>query len=194
MTLYCIRHGQTDWNAEQRFQGQRDIALNALGQQQASRNGEALGALLGADAGLFDFVSSPLGRTCETMERIRSAMGLDPKAYRTDARLVEICFGDWEGSTLGDLEKHFPKVMLERHRDKWNFQPPGQAAESFEMLAERIMPWLQSVSGPTVCVTHGGVMRTILQIRTGMDRDEAANLTIAQDRILKLDGATAVWL
>jgi broad specificity phosphatase PhoE len=194
MTLYCIRHGQTDWNAHQRFQGQRDIPLNALGQQQAGRNGVALGDLLRSTAGAFDFVASPLGRTRETMERIRTAMGLDPKAYRTDARLKEICFGDWEGSTLGDLERNFPQIMLERHRDKWNFKPPGADAESFEMLAARIMPWLQSVTTPTVCVSHGGIMRTILQIRTGMDRDEAANLDIPQDKILKLDGATAVWL
>ncbi len=193
MTLYFIRHGQTDWNAEQRFQGQRDIPLNALGRQQASRNGVVLGAMLGENAGAFDFVASPLGRTRETMERLRAAMDLDPNAYSTDPRLLEICFGDWEGSTLGDLETHFPDIMLERHRDKWNFKPPGIQAESFEMLSARIRPWLQSLARPTVCVTHGGVMRTILQIRTGMDRDEAANLTIPQDKILKIAAETAVW-
>ena len=86
--IYFLRHGQTDWNAERRFQGHLDIPLNETGRGQASRNGRALAAAIG-EAGAFDFVSSPLVRASETMEIVRREMGLDPKAYRTDLRLRE---------------------------------------------------------------------------------------------------------
>ena len=64
MLIYMIRHGQTDWNADERLQGQQDIALNDLGRSQATRNGETLVARLGSAAS-YDFVSSPLSRTRE---------------------------------------------------------------------------------------------------------------------------------
>ena len=98
--VYFVRHGQTDWNAEHRLQGQADIALNALGRAQATRNGRKLAELI-ADPADFDFVASPLGRTRETMELVRAAMGLEPHGYRTDPRLIEVHFGDWQGHTLG---------------------------------------------------------------------------------------------
>ncbi|RYE68854.1 MAG: histidine phosphatase family protein, partial [Rhizobiaceae bacterium] len=119
MLLYVIRHGQTDWNAEGRLQGQKDIPLNDTGRLQATGNGEALKELLGDDVADFDFVASPLSRTRETMERLRTAMGLDPLAYRTDDRLVEVSFGDWEGQTLAEVKKLEPELLKERKRQKW---------------------------------------------------------------------------
>lgn len=194
MSLFLVRHGQTDWNAEARFQGQRDIALNDHGRGQAFGNGEKLASLLGGNAASYDFVASPLSRTRETMEIVRDAMGLDAKAYRTDDRLVEICFGDWEGLTLAELTKAFPDVMKQRQLRKWDFLPPGDRAESFETLSMRSTDWLNSVNLPTVCVTHGGIIRTLLVALTGMDKEDAANLDIAQDMILKVDGKHAEWL
>ena len=105
--LYFARHGETDWNRERRLQGQHDIPLNALGRVQASRCGELLRGLLerdGRPAAQYDYVSSPLGRARETMELMRAAMGLDPGAYRTDARLMEMSFGRWEGFTFAELQ------------------------------------------------------------------------------------------
>ncbi|MEO1066982.1 MAG: histidine phosphatase family protein, partial [Pseudomonadota bacterium] len=85
--IYFIRHGQTDWNAEARFQGQQDIPLNDLGRDQARRNGTTLRDLI--DPADFDFVASPLSRTRDTMEIVRRAMGLDPMTYAMDERLRE---------------------------------------------------------------------------------------------------------
>src|SRR5436305_14214838 len=102
--VYFVRHGETDWNRERRLQGRHDSPLNALGRVQASHGGELLRDLLDRDgrpAGGYDYVSSPLGRARETMELMRAAMGLDPTAYRTDARLMEMSFGRWEGFTFG---------------------------------------------------------------------------------------------
>jgi probable phosphoglycerate mutase len=188
-----IRHGQTAWNAEGRLQGQKDIPLNETGRKQAAGNGLALKGLLGDTVSDFDFVASPLGRTRETMEIMRGAMGLDPLAYRTDPRLVEVSFGDWEGFTLPELKESTPERVEERARAKWNFIPPGETAESYEILCWRIGSWLADVTKPTVCVSHGGVFRAAFRLN-GMDEEEAANTPIHQDRILRIDAAGMHWL
>lgn len=187
MLIYMIRHGQTDWNVEGRMQGQKDIGLNEIGRQQASENGRKLGQILGDSAGNFDFVSSPLGRTRDTMERLRAAMGLDPTQYRMDDRLKELSFGDWEGSTLQELAQVSPERVAERARQKWGFIPPGDDAESYEILSWRIGAWLKSVEMPTVCVSHGGVIRSCFRLIGDVGEDEACEMNIPQDRILKID-------
>jgi broad specificity phosphatase PhoE len=191
--IYIARHGQTDWNAEHRLQGQADTDMNALGRSQADGNGRLLRKLI-PDPGQFDFVSSPLRRTRETMERIRAAMGLDPHAYRTDARLMELHFGDWQGFTYQEVEEREPGSAERRLFDKWNFLPPGEKAESYEMLADRVRPWLAEVTCPTVCVTHGGIVRVLFHLLAGMPEAEAAAMDVPQDRVLRLEGKSLEWL
>lgn len=186
MLIYVIRHGQTDWNAEGRLQGQKDIPINAIGREQATRNGETLRDLVGPADG-FDFVASPLGRTRETMERLRTAMGLDPMGYRTDERLRELSFGDWEGFTTAEIKKTTPERLRERSKNKWSFIPPGEDAESYEILSWRIGAWLASLNGPTISVSHGGVLRSLFRIIGNVDENEAANMPIHQDRIVKIE-------
>ncbi|MFN3507201.1 MAG: histidine phosphatase family protein [Allorhizobium sp.] len=187
MLIYMIRHGQTDWNAEGRMQGQKDIGLNDIGRQQATENGRTLAQILSAKTGDFDYVSSPLGRTRDTMERLRAAMGLEPTQYRTDDRLKELSFGDWEGSTLPELAQVFAERVAERARQKWGFIPPGDDAESYEILSWRVGAWLKSVEKPTVCVSHGGVIRSCFRLIGDVGEDEACDMNIPQDRILKID-------
>lgn len=188
-----IRHGQTDWNAEGRLQGQKDIPLNETGRQQASGNGRALKAILGESAADFDYVASPLGRTRETMERARTAMGLDPLAYRTDERLVEVSFGDWEGFTISELKQTVRDKVKARARSKWDFIPPGENAESYEILSWRVGSWFTNIDRPTVCVSHGGVFRALFKF-SGMPVVEASNAPVHQDRILRIDDQGVTWL
>ena len=181
-----VRHGQTDWNAEGRLQGQQDIALNERGRAQATRNGQVLLGMIG-DPSSYDFVASPLSRTRETMERLRSAMGLDPFAYRTDERLLELSFGDWEGHTLAEVHDFAPDRLLARDAQKWSFIPPGTDAESYEILSWRVGAWLKSLDRPTVCVTHGGVVRSVFRLVADTTEEEAAKMNVPQDKILKVD-------
>lgn len=196
MLIYVVRHGQTDWNAEYRLQGQKDIPLNATGRGQADANGITLGGILGSDARRYDFVSSPLSRTRETMERVRAGMGLTPELYRTDDRLRELSFGAWEGRTLKEVGASDPKLLEKREEDKWAFVPPGDDAESYEILSWRIGAWLKDVVGPTVCVAHGGVIRALFRIVADIAPEEAAELPIPQDNILRLDpeAGTIGWV
>lgn len=154
----------------------------------------ALGGILGADARHFDFVASPLGRTRETMERVRRAMGLDPDAYRTDERLKEVSFGDWEGHTLPELKRSAPQRIAERRAVKWDFIPPGEDAESYEILSWRIAAWLRDVTKPTVCVSHGGVIRVLFKLFGEMEAEEAATAAIPQDRLLRISGNAIGWV
>jgi broad specificity phosphatase PhoE len=181
-----IRHGQTDWNAEGRLQGQKDIPLNALGRSQATRNGERLHDMIGK-GDEFSFVASPLSRTRETMERLRTAMGLDPAGYSTDKRLVEVSFGDWEGHTLAEIDRIAPERLAARGEEKWSFIPPGETAESYEILCWRVGAWLQSVDRPTVCVSHGGIIRSLFRLIGDMPEQMAAVTPTPQDRILRIE-------
>ncbi len=196
MLIYMIRHGQTDWNAEERLQGQKDIPLNNLGRKQATRNGALLLDLIGQDLAAYDFVSSPLSRTRETMERLRLAMELPEKDYRTDERLLELSFGDWEGKTLQEVGVDAPERIAARMKQKWGFIPPGVAAESYEILSWRVGAWLRSVRSQTVAVSHGGVIRSLFRLIAKVHEDEAAMMTVPQDRILRIDvkAGTMTWL
>jgi broad specificity phosphatase PhoE len=191
--VYLVRHGQTDWNAEHRLQGQADIDLNAVGRSQAERNGRKLAELI-ADPAEFDFVASPLSRTRETMELVRRAMNLLPKDYSTDARLLEVHFGDWQGYTLAELDRMTPGTTAARELDKWNFVPPGDAAESYAMLHRRVAPWFEALTRPTVCVTHGGVFRVLFRMAGKKPIREAAALDIAQDRVLRFEDGKLDWI
>jgi broad specificity phosphatase PhoE len=161
--LYFVRHGETDWNAERRLQGQRDVPLNALGRKQAVRCGELLRDLLavsGATPQQFAFTSSPLSRASETMEILRTGLGVAPADYAIDARLAELSFGRWEGLTYKEVRALDRSVLATRERDKWNFQPPG--GESYAQLLVRVREWHDSVLGDAVVTAHGGVARVLL--------------------------------
>jgi len=159
--IYLVRHGQTDWNATLRLQGQEDTPLNDTGRGQASRNGSVLAKIL-SNRHEFDFVASPLGRTCETMEIVRKALGLSADGYRTDDVLKEIHFGDWQGKTWDQLRETHPQEIAARFDDPWNTVAPGKGGESFAMLSDRALGWLGSVKQDTVVVTHGGIIRCVM--------------------------------
>ena len=182
-TLVFLRHGETDWNRESRLQGQKDIPLNDLGRRQARRNGEvARTAVPGVET--FDFVASPLVRCRETMEIAREAMGLPRDGYRTDDRLKEITFGQWEGWTTEEMWRRDPAAMAARDADKWRFAPPG--GESYAELKERIDPWVEELARPTFVVSHGGIGR-VLRIRfMGEEPLTAVSVNVAQDRVFVL--------
>jgi probable phosphoglycerate mutase len=176
--LYYIRHGETDWNVESRLQGQRDIPINAHGRAQADCCGEILRDLLARESGEPDFVASPLGRARETMERIRTVLGRDPRNYRTDERLAEVSFGLWEGFTLAELATRFPDEAAARERDKWGFTPPQ--AESYATMSLRMRAWYDALDRDTVAVAHGGTLRGLI-VQLGIaSKNEAPFLDITQ--------------
>ncbi|QKV18893.1 histidine phosphatase family protein [Oricola thermophila] len=189
--FFMIRHGETDWNRERRYQGQVDIPLNALGRAQAAGNGRLL-ASLGLDWSGWRFFSSPLGRARETMEIMRGEMGLDPGGYMTDDRLVEITFGAWERKRIEELEAEEPEEMARRNADKWTHTPPG--GESYAEAVKRVSAFLDELTGPSVVVCHGGILRATRFIIEDVDGTEIADWPVPQDKVYRFDGADTHWL
>jgi broad specificity phosphatase PhoE len=189
------RHGQTAYNAENRLQGQRDIPLNGKGREQASAIGRFLHDHLGAEFMRLDaigaFWASPLGRTRQTMELARVAMGLPPQPYRLDARLMELSFGDWEGLNWDEVEARHPEGVKARRADKWSFAPPH--GESYADLVERVKTWLAERDNDVFMVAHGGVARVLLALLAGVATSVAADAEIWQGRALIFDKGEFSW-
>jgi probable phosphoglycerate mutase len=162
-TIYYIRHGETDWNVAGRLQGRHDVALNARGRAQALHCGQVLHDLFareGRDPAGLDYVSSPLVRATETLALAREALGLLPAGYRTEERLSEIAFGDWEGCTLAQLRTRDPQRLAAREHDKFRFVPPN--GESYESVMRRMADWYESLTRDTVAAAHGGTARGLI--------------------------------
>lgn len=191
--IYIARHGQTAWNATARVQGQAEADLNETGRRQAAVNGQTLSRLVPDPSG-FRFIASPMRRTRETMEIIRETMGLPRDGYELEPRIVEVHFGDWQGFTFAELEAANPGSTAMRDLDKWNFVPPGQGAESYAMLAERIRPWISQLQGPVIVVTHGGVIRSLFHTLNGLSDRDASMMDVAQDRIFEVRGGRIEWV
>ncbi len=191
--LIFIRHGETDWNAEGRLQGQHDIPINGRGRDQAGSAGRDARKYI-AREGLtgLRYVASPLSRTRETMEIARGAMGLDPRDYDLDDRLMELSFGRWEGLIWPEVQAMDPWAAKAREGDKWLFQPPG--GESYAMLADRLRPWLATVTCDTLVVSHGGVARVLMAMIGGVPVSDAPLMDIHQGRVLIFQNGSRRWL
>jgi probable phosphoglycerate mutase len=191
VTLYFLRHGETDWNAVQRYQGQIDIPLNETGRRQAVRNGQRLRALLGSRAATLDFVASPLARASETMRIARKEMALEPDAFRRDDRLKEQHYGHWEGQLWHELPRIDPEGYAARELDKWGWCPRG--GESYRMLSERIAGWLAEIEVDMVVAAHGAVSRVLRGLVLGIEGADVTELEVPQDRVLVLRAGSMQW-
>jgi broad specificity phosphatase PhoE len=194
-TIFFIRHGETDWNAEGRLQGQRDIPLNALGRVQAEEAGKILSSLSSsfvAQVEDLDWWVSPLLRTRETAERAREAIGLHPTYYKMDERLKELSFGLWEGMTWKDVRRADPAGALKREKGKWHMVPPE--GESYVMLAERVTAFLAGLTRDTVMVSHGGVGRAMMHLVAGQTKEHAAAQDIWQGKVLLFQNGACRWV
>ena len=194
--ILFVRHGETEYNAGGRLQGQRDIPLNRRGRAQASAIGralakampEAIATLEAAEA----FIASPLVRTRQTMELARAALGLGPERYALDPALKELTFGEWEGLTWPQVWKRDPAGARARETDKWNFAPPD--GESYAMLAERLQPWLEQRDADCFVVSHGGVARALMTLIADVSPSAAENADIWQGKAILFEGGGLSWI
>ncbi|HET9626964.1 MAG TPA: histidine phosphatase family protein [Kofleriaceae bacterium] len=178
-TLVLVRHGETAWNREGRFQGHLDIPLNEVGRSQA----RALRARLTAPnhAHLFDdahtaVVTSDLKRAHETAE---IAFGGGGRTLHVRRELREFCYGVFEGFTRTEIEARFPGVMAEWLRGEPHFAIEG--GESRAAVHARthaaVRGFLAEVAQPhVIVVAHGGVLRQLL-LACFHDRSELGGLS-----------------
>jgi broad specificity phosphatase PhoE len=127
--LLLVRHGETTWNVEGRYQGQADPPLSERGRAQAEATAQKL-----ADQGLQVLYSSPLRRASETAQIIALRLGL---SVGYDPRLMEINQGEWEGMLVTDIEQHWPALFSRWVHDPWLVTLPG--GESLSQLQMRVL-------------------------------------------------------
>jgi broad specificity phosphatase PhoE len=170
--LHLIRHGQTDWNIEGRFQGQADPPLNASGLAQA----EALAAALGP--GLHQALyTSDLTRARQTAAALAARTGL---AARLEPRLREVHHGQWDGLLLAEIVGRYPDDWAARARLPETARPPG--GETVREVAARVSAALDDIArqhpaGSVLVVSHG------LALATALCRAQGLPLGQAHDRI-----------
>jgi probable phosphoglycerate mutase len=183
-TIYYIRHGETEWNALGRLQGVQDIPLNELGREQSVHAGHVLADLLlrdGDSASSIGFVASPLGRARQTMELLRGSLNLPLSGYAIDDRLREIGYGEWEGSTLAEMQAKDPDLFARRQAEKWTVAPPG--GESYVAVQARMAEWYQGLNADIVAVAHGGTARALMVALGLKTPQNAADLPIQQGAV-----------
>ena len=156
--LWLIRHGQTDWNLERRFQGRSDIPLNETGIKEA----HALAATLCGQS--FDAIySSPLQRALQTAQALAEQLNLP---IQIDPDLVESAHGDWEGMLFSEIKEHYPALLHARRENPLVSRPPGPA-ESIPEVAERMAAAANRIAGchpqQRILVTsHGLALATLI--------------------------------
>lgn len=193
--LYFVRHGETDWNAEGRYQGSRDIPLNDRGRGQAALNGELLRNLLQRSGRLatdFSWYVSPLSRTRETMQNVRSRQPEPLPDVTIDPRLIEISFGIYEGHLHTDLAADTMAIAGERDAGFWHFRPPQ--GESYDDVARRVLDFGASLTGPSIIVSHGGILRVLRHLIEGFPHERAVNWFPPQDSVIHfIEGKSVVY-
>ncbi|HEY9066134.1 MAG TPA: histidine phosphatase family protein [Burkholderiaceae bacterium] len=179
--MLAVRHGETDWNVENRIQGQLDVPLNDVGRWQAHRL-----ALAMAEESVDAIYASDLLRTVQTATPTSRGCGVD---VVTDTGLRERGFGVFEGLTFTEIEQRWPEQSA-----RWRRRDPSFGAEGGETLGDF---YARSVDAATrlaaahagqtiVLVTHGGVLDCLYRAASRVPLDAPRSWQIGNASINRL--------
>ena len=159
LTLYIVRHGETEWNQEGRIQGRLNSSLTEKGRKYAWLLG---GCLKNVEFG--EVITSPSDRTLETTEIILEGRGL---LYQKDERIMEMDMGPWQGLTKTEIREKFPDEY-----DCFMMRPDlyqNDGAESFIDIYKRAEDFLtrvkkKAVTGNLLVVSHGLFIKSLFLV------------------------------
>ena len=158
LDLILVRHGETEWNEERRYQGQSDIPLSVSGEQQAALVAEAL---LGRK---FDAIySSDLKRAWQTAAAI---VKKNNQTVLPETRLREMNFGILEGLTWDEAEEKYPEILKAWLED---YNHPPESGETMDAFSLRVLSFFEELKSQytnetILLVAHGGVLREIIRL------------------------------
>ena len=183
MKLFLTRHGQTDWNIARRYQGHSNTELNQVGIRQA----EQLAKRLSAET-IHAIYSSDLSRAMTTAEIIANAQEQAP-VFRSDMRLRELSFGDWEGMTYREMSAHSPELFDAWMKDSLTISTPN--GETHRQLAERVQAAFDEIKAKhkeetVLIVGHSGSMQTLLALLLGVDLSRYWQFRVSQASLSEL--------
>ncbi|HJV09214.1 MAG TPA: histidine phosphatase family protein [Acidimicrobiales bacterium] len=154
--LLLLRHGESTWNADGRWQGQADPPLSPLGEEQAAD------AARGLRPGQFSrVVSSNLRRALRTAEILAEALG---RPVEVDADLREIDVGDWQGLTRAEIRARAPEALADWSEGRSESTPGGELRADLTDRAQRAVIRAAASSSPgdrILVVTHGALIRNL---------------------------------
>ena len=187
--IYLIRHGETAWNAQGRYQGQKDSPLTKHGIAQADEMGMLLAQRIGAPAHEFTGYVSPLGRAQETARRISKFV---PLRFADEPRLMEVSVGTWDGMSHDEISWAFPGALDGADAFDWFFRSPD--GETFDGACERVRSWLSEVSAPAVAVTHGLTSRLVRGVYLDLPKREMLELPVPQNGFYRLSKGCVAFI
>ncbi len=189
MSIYLVRHGQTEWNTEGRKQGQSDSELTGKGIAQAKANAKMLKSLFGEVNHCTDLrlISSPLKRARDSAKYIQSALGLTAKSLEIADEIMEIAYGNWEGLTNEDVDVRYPGQRKIRNQDRWNYIFDG--GESYGMVYDRVTSWMSGLAADVtnVVITHDMVSRLMRGHYLGLDNSTILSTAHPHDVVYLLE-------
>jgi 2,3-bisphosphoglycerate-dependent phosphoglycerate mutase len=156
--LMLVRHGETEWNAQRRYQGQSDVPLSALGRRQAELVAEQL-----AGHEIDAVYASDLKRAWETARIIVAKIGQD---IFSEPRLRELKFGILEGLTFDEAQAQYPEMIAAWLND---FHQPPKGGETIDLFNARVVSLLEDLKQKheeqtVLLVAHGGPLSEILRV------------------------------
>ena len=183
--IYLLRHGETVFNTQGRYQGQLDSPLTELGIEQVQQNADMLKSLIG-DVQQWKVFSSTLGRAMQSTEIICQTIGFDFNHVEKDDRLAEVAVGDWAGLTTKEIEHTWPSLLENTDHYNWYFNAPN--GESYDTVASRLTDWLDSIKDEqkVIVISHGLTGRILRGIYSGLAKEKALTLDVSQDVFFKL--------
>ena len=187
--LVLLRHGETEYNREGRWQGSgSDPSLTERGVEQARAAAAALEGVR------FDAVyASDLVRAVETARIVAAALGL---SVQMEEGLREMAHGAWEGKSVEEVLATWPEEHAALEADPWSVGRPG--GESYRDLAARLWPVLDGIAdrhpgGRVLAVTHGGPIRLVLSQLTGTPLTRRDRLGVDNGRWFAVERARGAW-
>jgi len=149
MRVYLVRHGQTAWNAERRYQGHTDIPLDERGLEQARLIAAAF-----EDRPISRILSSDLNRARATAEPLAKGMGI---LVETRRDLRERCIGDWEALPMEQVSRFFREAEIESGNSREEVRPPnGESKVDVWNRLEAVARDIEEFSDPQAVIVHGG--------------------------------------
>ena len=178
--LYFVRHGQTEWNAIRRMQGQWNSNLSDKGREHADVNGQLLSRL-----GIEALYVSPLDRTRQTAEIINAYLNLAPVF---DPRIMEWHCGDWSGEMYADIPVKWPEEWAGLETNRFHYRPPN--GENYPDMFERSIPFVDELLATEhsniAVVSHGMIGKVMFSYLMGYAPDQTLAIQQHNDMVFRV--------